>query len=181
MCSPEKPGLCPQGRRDGICRSGCTQSWRSPTQGLERDFCAAPLPTLCPEKGPEATWASWSIFRAKWAHGTCRGTCQPQELPAGPGKAIPRVEAAPKAQDTRHGQPCVTLVVCNHCLTEVASVSPQGICTVVQVGESSCVLGLQAGLGWGKDTRRQKRVFSSPFFFLYYYFLKFVNNLHEKS
>lgn len=81
------------------------------------------------------------------------GPVSPRSSLQGEGKAIPRVEAAPKAQDTRHGQPCVTLVVCNHCLTEVASVSPQGICTVVQVGESSCVLGLQAGLGWGKDTR----------------------------
>lgn len=42
-----------------------------------------------------------------------------------------------------------------------ASVSPQGIWTVVQVGESSCVLGLglQTGLGWGKETRRQKMFF----------------------
>lgn len=54
-----------------------------------------------------------------------------------------------------------------------ASVSPQGICTVVQVGESSCVLGLRLQAGLRKGNKEAKGGFS--YFFIIIFF-KFVNN-----
>lgn len=72
----------------------------------------------CTQKSFEATW---SIYRAGWKH--C--TCQPQELPAGPGKAIARVEQLPGLRTPGMASlVCVTIVSLR---VVRASVSPQGI------------------------------------------------------
>lgn len=100
-----------------------------------------------------------------------RGTCQPQELPAGPGKAVPGLEKLPRLRT-----PGIASLVCATIVSlrvVRASVSPQGICTVVQVGESSCVLGLRLQAGLRKGNKEAKGGFS--YFFIIIFF-KFVNN-----
>lgn len=108
--------LCPHSRRDGVCRSGCTQNTRleEPQAGSGEGSLCSSSPHPVPKRALKPLGhlgASTGLGGEAQRHLSAPGA------PCRARKGYSRLGEAPEAQDTRHGQP----YVCNHCLSEGGS------------------------------------------------------------